>query len=438
MAGIIASMTTTNSDKTEALGGAETSRATAWQLLRELPSLLLAWPWRESLRLLQTRFREDRLGLTAGSLTFTTLISLVPLVTVMLALFTAFPIFSSFQSALEKYFLQSLIPDNIAKPVLAALTQFAAKANRLGLVGLLFLGTTALALMLTIDRTLNVIWRVKRPRPIAQRVLVYWAALTLGPLLLGGSLAFTSYAISAGKGVVNKMPGGLESLLNMIELGVLTLGVAGLFHYVPNTHVRWRHAMAGGVIVALGFNAAKSVLAWYVKQVPTYSTLYGAFATVPIFLIWLYLGWVIVLAGALLAANAPALAGRILPRRETPGWQLALALDALRALWQAQKDGEGGLSSLALARRLQVDPLQLEPVLDVLQELDWLGRLEEEGAQRLSLLIAPAHQGAEPLLKAVLAEPGAALAPLWARSDWRRCSVAELLGMQDDQQGAGR
>ncbi len=420
-----------------AADAADAKPATAWQLITGLPAVLAQWPWRESLRLLQLRFREDRLGLTAGSLTFTTLISLVPLLTVMLALFTAFPIFASFQTALEKYFLQSLIPDNIARPVMLALTQFAAKANRLGLVGLLFLGATALTLMLTIDRTLNVIWRVKRPRPIAQRVLVYWAALTLGPLLLGGSLAFTSYAISAGKGVVGKMPGGLESILNMLELAVLTIGVAGLFHYVPNTHVRWRHALAGGIFVALGFNAAKSILAWYVKQVPTYSTLYGAFATVPIFLIWMYLGWVIMLAGALLAANAPALAGRIHPRRETAGWQLALALDALRALWETQRAGEGGLSSLALARRLRVDPLQLEPVLDELLRLDWLGRLEEEGAQRLTLLIAPATAPAEPLLKSLLAEPGMALAPLWARSGWQACSLAELLGMQDDQQRAG-
>ena len=430
-------MKTSIPNTADAAESSENKPGTAWRRVSECAAVLAAWRWRESVRLVQLRFREDRLGLTAGSLTFTTLISLVPLLTVMLALFTAFPIFASFQTALEKYFLQSLIPDNIARPVMLALTQFAAKANRLGLVGLIFLGATALTLMLTIDRTLNVIWRVKRPRPIAQRVLVYWAALTLGPLLLGGSLAFTSYAISAGKGVVTKMPGGLESLLNTIEFVILTLGVAGLFHYVPNTHVRWRHALSGGVFVALGFNAAKSLLAWYMKQVPTYSTLYGAFATVPIFLIWMYLGWVIVLAGALLAANAPALAGRIHPRRETAGWQLGLGLDALRMLWQAQQAGEGGLSSLSLARRLRVDPLQLEPILDSLQELDWLGRLEEEGAQRLALLIAPQQVRAEPLLKALLAETGGPLAPLWARSDWQRCSLAELLAVQDNQQRAG-
>src|SRR6185369_16745197 len=166
------------------------------------------WPWFETLRTLRARFRDDRLGLTASSLTFTTLISLVPLLTVMLAVFSAFPMFSSFQVALEKYFLQTLVPDTIARPVLAALTQFASKANRLGTVGLVFLIFTAIALMLTIDRTLNAIWRVRTPRPIAQRVLLYWAALTLGPLLLGASLTVTSYALTASKGLFGAPAGG--------------------------------------------------------------------------------------------------------------------------------------------------------------------------------------------------------------------------------------
>ena len=225
---------------------------------------LRTWPWLDTLRTLRQRFREDRLGLTAGSLTFTTLIALVPLVTVMLAIFTAFPMFSSFQGALETYFLQNLVPDNIAKPVLRELTRFAAKANRLGAVGLLVLGATALALMLTIDRTLNAIWRVRKPRPIAQRVLVYWAALTLGPLVLGMSLSMTSYALSASRGLVGVMPGTVSVLLNLVEFGLLMAAIAGLFHYVPNTAVRWRHAWAGALFVAAGFEVAKKALGWYV------------------------------------------------------------------------------------------------------------------------------------------------------------------------------
>lgn len=385
------------------------------------------WPWRLTVRSLRERFREGRLGLTAGSLTFTTLISLVPLLTVMLALFTAFPMFASFQVALEKYFLKSLIPDSIARPVLAALTQFASKASRLGAVGLIALGLSALALMLTIDRTLNQIWRVQRPRPIAQRVLVYWAAVTLGPLLLGGSLALTSYAITTGHELVSTMPVSLSLLFSMVQFLFLSFGMAALFHYVPNTDVRWRHALLGGVFVTVGFSLAKAGLAWYLKQVPTFSTLYGAFATVPIFLVWLYLGWVIVLLGALLAANAPSLGSGMLRRPEAPGLTLELCLCVLRELRDSQARGEGGLTSLSLARRLRVDPLQLEPVLDQLLDLNWLGRLDEAGAQRLVLLCLPEQTPAQALLQATLAVRSAVLAPLWSGSGWERVSLAELL-----------
>jgi membrane protein len=396
-------------------------------LASDFTTELLAWPWLQTLATFRQRFREEKLGLTAGSLTFTTLISLVPLLTVMLALFTAFPMFSSFQASLEQYFLKSLIPPNIAKPVLAALTQFSGKASRLGAVGLGVLGLTAIALMLTIDRTLNAIWRVRRPRPMAQRVLVYWAALTLGPLLLGASLTLTSYAVSVGQGLFSEMPPRMSTALGGIDVLLLGAAIAGLFHYVPNTHVRWRHALLGGAFVSLGFAAAKSLLAWYLKLVPTYSTLYGAFATVPIFLIWIYLGWVIVLLGAILAANTPSLTGRLHLRPDAPGQPLAIALEALRELWRVREAGRQGLSNLGLARALRVDPLQLSPVIDKLLAGHWIGRLEEAGAQRLVLLCAPERAGAAPLLANFLAEREGLLVNLWQRSDWERLTLAELL-----------
>ena len=222
------------------------------------------WPWFETLRTLRARFRDDRLGLTASSLTFTTLISLVPLLTVMLAVFTAFPMFSTFQAGLEKYFLQTLVPPSIAKPVLGALTMFATKASRLGTFGLIALGFTAMALMLTIDRTLNAIWRVKKPRPIAQRVLIYWAAVTLGPLILGASLTLTSYAISASSGMVQQMTGGVSFSLSVRRVRRARGGaMSALYHYVPHAPVAWRHAVAGGLFVAAGFEIARRSLGWY-------------------------------------------------------------------------------------------------------------------------------------------------------------------------------
>src|SRR5215207_8934914 len=152
--------------------------------VRHLLADLARFPWKSTAITLGERFREDRLGLTASSLTFTTTMALVPLFTVALAVFTAFPMFGKLQGTLQGWLVQSLIPDAIARQVLGYLTQFAGKASRLGTVGLAALVITAFALVLTIDRTLNGIWRVKRPRPLAQRVLIYWGAITLGPVLL--------------------------------------------------------------------------------------------------------------------------------------------------------------------------------------------------------------------------------------------------------------
>ena len=172
------------------------------------------FPWKTTAQTLRERFREDHLGLTASSLTFTTILALVPFFTVALAVFTAFPIFGKLQDALQGWLVSSLVPDSISRQVLGYLTQFASKASSLGAAGFSILLATALALILTIDRTLNDIWRVQRLRPLGQRVLIYWAAITLGPLLMGASLALTSYVMSASGGLVKRLPDGVQLLFD--------------------------------------------------------------------------------------------------------------------------------------------------------------------------------------------------------------------------------
>ena len=231
-------------------------------------------PWRDAALTLRERFREDRLGLTASSLTFTTTIALVPLITVALAVLTAFPMFAKFQDVLQKWLIESLIPDNIARQVLGYLNQFSGKASKLGAFGLAALVTSALALVFTIDRTLNTIWRVRNTRPFGQRVLVYWSAMTLGPVLLGASLSMTSYALSASRGLVVALPGGVGFLLDVLQFLLVAGGMAAMFHFVPNTFVRWGHAWMGGLFVSAGLEVAKKLLALYLSKVPTY---YSAF-----------------------------------------------------------------------------------------------------------------------------------------------------------------
>jgi membrane protein len=402
--------------------------ARAQRHVGRLAHALRTWPYADTLRTLRQRFREDRLALTAGALTFTTVISLVPLMTVMLAIFTAFPIFGKFQAALQQYLLESLVPENIARPVLRELTSFAGKASRLGGAGFVVLVVAAVALVLTIDRTLNAIWRVREPRPLSQRLLLYWAALTLGPLLSGMSLSLTSYAISESKGIVEALPGGLALLLALLEFGLLAAGSAAMFRFVPNVHVRWAHAWAGGIFVAFGFLVAKRGLAWYVTTVPTISVVYGTFATVPILLMWIYLGWVVVLLGAVIAAYAPSLAMRAMRMPDRPGQRFALAVSVLRALAAQRGRPPHGLTLEALATTLRIDPLQIEPVLETLHALDWCSRLDDVGPPRYVLLIEPSTSAASPLIDRLLLDDRAATGAFRARAGLAHMTVADLIG----------
>ena len=400
-------------------------------LLQTLWRDTLNFPWRNTAETLRERFREDRLGVTASSLTFTTTISLVPLFTVALAIFSAFPMFARLQANLQRWLVDSLVPDNIARQVLSYLNQFAAKAGEMGWAGALALLFTALALILTIDRKLNDIWRVRESRPLTQRVLVYWAVLTLGPLFLAGSLAVTSYALSASKGLVSSMPDALKLLIDTLQFTLMTAGVAALYRYVPNTRVRWSHALLGGLFVAAGLELAKKLLAWYLLSVPTYSMVYGTFAIVPILLVWIYLAWVIVLLGAVVAAYLPSLLSGIARRGDTPGWNYQLALELVAQLDAARSADAPfaearGVSLAHLAHALRVDGLQLEEPLRALRELDWAGCLDEDEA-RWVLLVDPAATPLAPLVNGLLLRRTLHTEAMWQASGWDGLSLAQAL-----------
>lgn len=399
------------------------------------------FPWRTTAHTLRERFREDRLGLTASSLTFTTLLALVPFVTMTLAMFTVFPIFAEMQLVLQRWLVDSLVPDSISRPVLGYLTQFSEQARGLGAVGFSSLMVTALALILTIDRTLNTIWRVPRLRPLGQRVLIYWAALTLGPLVLAASLALTtSVASAASRGIGDTLPGSARLLFDAIEFLVLAAGMAALYRYVPNTQVHWRHAWAGGVFVAVGMELAKKVLALYLASVPTYSVLYGTFATLPILLLWIYVAWVIVLLGAVVAAYLPSLLAGVARCATGEGWAFLLAVEVLQQLHAARQQPPHGLSALELAQRLGVDVLQVGAVLPTLTALGWVVRVDESAASeadaadaRYVLLAEPATTHMEPLVRRLLLERAAPLERLWAHTGLEVLTLADVLPRESAQ-----
>ena len=393
-----------------------------WQELAE-------FPWRQIGGVLYRRFREARLGVSASSLTFTTVLALVPLFTVGLAVFAAFPLFGKFQDTVQRWLVDSLVPESISRQVLGYLTQFSRKASRLGSVGLVAVLLSAVALMVTIERTLGQIWRVERQRPWAQRLILYWSAITLGPLLLGVSIAITSYVVTASRGVVDVLPGGLRWLLDSFEFVLLVLCVSGLYFYVPNTRVRWRHALTAGLMAAMGIELAKRGLTAYLASIPAYSAIYGAFAAVPILLVWIYLAWLVVLLGAVIASSLPELGRTHLRRSFGAGWPFRLALEALSQLQAARLQPARGLSQRVLAQRLRVQPSELDPVLKEVLVLDWVGTLQEEGDSepRLVLLIDPARTPLAPLVDHLLLRHAESSDAFWSVARMDQLPLADVL-----------
>lgn len=378
---------------------------------------------------LYRRFREARLGVSASSLTFTTVLALVPLFTVGLAVFSAFPVFGKFQDTIQRWLVDSLVPESISRQVLGYLTQFSRKASRLGSVGLVAVLFSAVALMVTIERTLGQIWRVEHQRPLAQRLILYWSAITLGPLLLGASIAITSYVTTASRGVVDVLPGGLRWLLDSFEFVLLVLCVSGVYFYVPNARVRWRHALTAGLMAALGIELGKKVLTAYLASMPAYSAIYGAFAAVPILLVWVYVAWVIVLLGAVVASSLPELGRHHLRRPSGAGWQFRLSLEVLALLQSVRLQTERGLSQTALAQRMRVQPSELDPVLRALVALDWVGALQEEGGAdpRMVLLVEPAQTLLVPLAERWLLHHAESSDAFWSVTRMDQLQLADVL-----------
>jgi len=391
---------------------------------------LSVFPWRQMAGVLAARFRDARLGVSASSLTFTTVLALVPLFAVGLAVFAAFPLFGQFQDSIQRWLIESLVPESIARQVLSYLTQFSRKASRLGSVGLVALLMSAVFLMVTIERTLGQIWGLQRQRPLAQRVLLYWSAITLGPLFLGASLAITSYVVTASRDVVDVLPGSVRWLLDSFEFLLLTACVSGLYFYVPYTRVRWRHAITAGFLVAGSLELAKKGMALYLLQVPTYSLIYGAFAALPILLVWIYVTWLLVLLGAVVAASLPELGRQNWRKPEGAGWSFRLALEVVAELSAAKASERRGLSTDELTDRLRVQFSELRPVMDVLHSMDWVGRLTEQndtGQARHVLLIDPALATVAPLADRLLLLRASASDPVWSRTGLDQIRVAQVM-----------
>jgi len=322
------------------------------------------------------RFREERVTQTAGSLTYTTLLAMVPLLTVALAVSTAFPVFDEWTTALQLFILENVLPDTPAiDTVMEQINSFTRNVGRLTAIGLGGFVVTSVMLMLTIDNALNRIFRVQRRRSIAQNIFMYWAVLSLGPLLVGASLSATYMAVRHSV-MALKLELVADLLLDLVPFTLTAVTLVLLYWLVPARRVQWSHAFVGGVLAAIGFELAKRGFAVYLSRVPTYTLIYGAFATIPIFLVWLYLSWLVVLTGGILTAMLPAFRSKP-ERHRVPGEALADAVGVLSRLAQAHQQGRM-VPLNSIARDLRILPDRVEEILERAKALGWAARTEKD------------------------------------------------------------
>ena len=243
------------------------------------------------------RFFDDHVQTNAAALSFTTVLALVPAAAVTFSMLSVFPVFEEWSQELERFVYSNLVPA-AGELVQSHLQEFVGQTGRLTAFGLLFLVVSALLLLFTIEETLNKIWRVEHSRSLLHRILSYWAVLTLAPLLMGASLSMTSYLVAQafdGDGAV--------ALARNWFLGILpflfeVLAFVLLYMAVPNKPIRLLHACAGGATAALLFELTKQAFTWYITNFHSYEVIYGALSSIPIFLLWVYLSWLVVLVGA--------------------------------------------------------------------------------------------------------------------------------------------
>lgn len=325
---------------------------------------------------LARRFESDQCLRTASALAYTSLLALVPLFTVLFVSLSAFPAFQDWREVIESFIFRNFVPA-LGEQVRAYLVEFSDKARGLQAVGVAVLLLTVLAMLSTIESTFNVIWGVRRKRPVLVRFLVYWSVLTLGPVLIGTGMVATSYVMAlpliAGHGLDE---GVRTQLIAVSPLVATMLAFVLFFKLIPYRPVPLRHAVVGGVVAAVLFEIAKHAFALFVTRFPSQEAVYGAFATVPIFLTWIYLSWVIVLLGAEITECLTTF------RPPRPRQHAVLAADdplyctyrVLLRLHEAQGRGES-LSDKDLLR-LEADfgYAAINAALEVLDEAGWVNR----------------------------------------------------------------
>lgn len=338
------------------------------------------------LRVVGVRLQQDRCADMAASLTFTTLLSLVPLLTIMLTVFSAFPVFIELADGLKNFILSNMLPETGGKMISRYMEQFAESASRLTAVGIASLAFAAMWMMLTIDNAFQKIFRVSRQRNMLQRVLVYWAVITLAPILVGGSLSLTSWLVGLTGGYRQQIPSFGLQMLKFLPVILTTIAFTLIFRVVPNRYVPIKHALIGGVIAAIAFESMNRGFAYYLSHFPTYKLVYGAFASLPIFLMWIYLSWLTLLFGAIITASISHWRSTHALKLNQAA-QLYFALAMLKLMHKGLQSGEVQ-DVRSLSKQLYIGFDDVELILSRLDEAKIVAKLAGHG---WSMVRAPEH-----------------------------------------------
>tara|TARA_B100000683_G_scaffold276455_1_gene330532 strand:- start:927 stop:2159 length:1233 start_codon:yes stop_codon:yes gene_type:complete len=386
------------------------------------PSLQNAGP---RLRYLINRFIEDRLNANAAALTFVSLFALVPLLTVTLSIASALPAAGDIEAKLSEFLLQFLLPESSTQ-VVQYLSTFIDQARSLTVFGVGILLVTAVLMLRNIEKALNDIWRNRANRRPLQSFLLYWAVLSFGPAAIGLGLGVRAYLFAATNDWGGIQLFGLGSILvGLMPFAISTIGLTALYAVVPNCQVPFRHALIGGVFAASTFTLARMVFTGVMAE-SSYALVYGAFAAVPLFLLWIYVTWIIVLAGAVLAHSLSAF--QTTEQAQTP--PLMKALDILYLFWRAQQQGRG-IAELEIIRPNEVlkdgiDADSWRRIRDALINAQWLKRLDRGHY----LLSRDLHEVTLAMLAHMMrAEPDYHLTP--QHLGWQREASSLLHDMRD-------
>jgi len=306
------------------------------------------------------RYRDDETSLAASSLAYTALLSLVPFMSVLITVFSAMPLFEDASQQLQDFVFENFVPTTGAV-IQSYIIGFVEKARGLTVTMFLAVFVTSILMMHTMEKALNRIFNSKSTGRFKHKLMMYWAVLTMGPLLVGGGIALSSMvfeysAFASIKGFLVK------------ALPILSSTVAFFLIYllVPNRKINWRHALIGALFAAVCFELAKKGFAFYVRSIPSYQKVYGTLASIPLFLIWMFLSWNIILLGGTITATLGSSRWRLQVQNYQTNQRLLLVMEILSVLWHASLKGN------TVSHQNLSSQLYFVPDDEIGMQLDWL------------------------------------------------------------------